>query len=449
MAYRNYSTAVSHIVDATGQGDFTTIGAALTAASSGQTIFIRSGNYVENLTGKSGVNLVAFASDAFQSNVTITGKFTFTGTGAISLSGIRLQTNSDFFLVVSGSNASSVALINCYLACVNNTGISFTSSNASSSIVAYYCQGNVATTGITLYNSSSSGLIEMVYTGISNTGNSTTASNTSVSLADHFYSIFAIPLSASSTGNVNMTNCFVDTVPCDAVCLALTGSGTSNLQGCSLASNTKEVITVGSGTICNTNALIAGTGAANIVTGAGTFTYSMVEQGGTPGNINASVNTGIVANAGLLRAKSISFDNGTNLLSNFVDWTSWTPTLTGQSTAGTTTYTTQVGTYTRIGNLAICQFNIVITAATGTGTLQIGGFPFTINSLSGYAAISAAQITGAAYTWPASVTSAIFSPTPGSTIGVFVGQGAAVAPGTAFQMQNTAMTAKATVIYRI
>lgn len=52
MAYRNYSTAVGKIVDAAGFGDFTTIGAAITAASSGQTIFIRPGTYTENPTLK-------------------------------------------------------------------------------------------------------------------------------------------------------------------------------------------------------------------------------------------------------------------------------------------------------------------------------------------------------------------------------------------------------------
>ena len=50
MGYRNYSTACSKIVSPDGNGDFQTIGAALTAAVSGQTIFIRPGTYTENLT---------------------------------------------------------------------------------------------------------------------------------------------------------------------------------------------------------------------------------------------------------------------------------------------------------------------------------------------------------------------------------------------------------------
>ena len=84
MAYRNYSTACSHIVDANGSGDFTTIAAALTAASSGQTIFIRPGTYTENPTLKAGVNLSTFPSDATSGTVIIKGKCTLS-TGTVEI----------------------------------------------------------------------------------------------------------------------------------------------------------------------------------------------------------------------------------------------------------------------------------------------------------------------------------------------------------------------------
>lgn len=45
------------------RGTFQTIAAAITAASAGQTIFIREGTYTENLTLKDGVNLVGFGPD--------------------------------------------------------------------------------------------------------------------------------------------------------------------------------------------------------------------------------------------------------------------------------------------------------------------------------------------------------------------------------------------------
>ena len=62
------------IVDSTASlGTHTTIAAALTSASSGDTIFIRPGTFTENLTLKAGVDLCAFDCDALTPNVTIDG----------------------------------------------------------------------------------------------------------------------------------------------------------------------------------------------------------------------------------------------------------------------------------------------------------------------------------------------------------------------------------------
>ena len=64
------------------------------------------------------------------------------------------------------------------------------------------------------------------------------------------------------------------------------------------------------------------------------------------------------------------------LLSDYEEGT-FTPTAYGLSTAGTTTYSGQVGNYTKIGNLVTVFINLSVTNMTGTGTLAIGGLPFT------------------------------------------------------------------------
>lgn len=48
------------------------------------------------------------------------------------------------------------------------------------------------------------------------------------------------------------------------------------------------------------------------------------------------------------------------------------PTYFGSTTAGVTTYTTQVGDWTRIGRIAIVTGQVVWTAATGTGNARVG-----------------------------------------------------------------------------
>jgi len=68
-----------------------------------------------------------------------------------------------------------------------------------------------------------------------------------------------------------------------------------------------------------------------------------------------------------------------NLLDDYETGT-WTPTAIGNTTAGTTTYTQQYGTYTKIGNKVTVSFNIKYTALTGTGQLNLGGLPFNVVS---------------------------------------------------------------------
>jgi hypothetical protein len=58
---------------------------------------------------------------------------------------------------------------------------------------------------------------------------------------------------------------------------------------------------------------------------------------------------------------------------------SWTPTVVGASSAGTTTYTTQLGSYTKIGRLVFARAEISYTSATGTGTMRIS-LPFSAGS---------------------------------------------------------------------
>jgi hypothetical protein len=69
-----------------------------------------------------------------------------------------------------------------------------------------------------------------------------------------------------------------------------------------------------------------------------------------------------------------------NKLDDYEEGT-WTPTLEGTTSAGTTTYTDQSGNYTKIGNTVIIGFYISFTAATGTGEMKLGGLPFTQNAV--------------------------------------------------------------------
>lgn len=55
----------------------------------------------------------------------------------------------------------------------------------------------------------------------------------------------------------------------------------------------------------------------------------------------------------------------------------FTPVIQGTTSAGAGTYTTQSGSYTKIGNRVFYDIMLTWTAHTGTGNLRVGGLPYT------------------------------------------------------------------------
>lgn len=405
------------IVDPTaGNGTHTTIGAALTSASSGDTIFIRTGSYTENLTLKAGVNLVAFSGDANTPNVTIIGKLSATFAGTCSVSNIRLQTNSDNLLAVTGSSATIINLNGCYLNCSNNTGISFTSSSSSATINCQNCLGDLGTTGIGLYTSSSAGNLNLNYLNLTNTGGSSTASDNSAGRVTFFNSSYPAPISTSSTGGATLVRTGFNCAPINATAFTNNGSGSNFCDYCFFQSGTASAVSVGASGTSFLNNCMVNSSNTNAITGSGVIDYTPVGFIGSSSTVNTSTQTPLIIGPRVY-TPTISFDNGSNLLQNYTEG-SWTPTLSGASTAGTTTYSVQDGRYIRIGNSVTVSFSVNITAATGTGQIVIGGLPFTVRNVGSYnprGSISTTLATfTASYTFPivfgsANTTNALLS----------------------------------------
>jgi hypothetical protein len=58
----------------------------------------------------------------------------------------------------------------------------------------------------------------------------------------------------------------------------------------------------------------------------------------------------------------------------------WTPSFTAQTTNPTVSYNTQLGYYTKIGNVVTAHLRIITTSASGgSGILQVSGLPFTVS----------------------------------------------------------------------
>jgi len=286
MAYRNYANSVGLIVDPNGLGDFTTIGAALTAASSGQTIFIRPGTYTENPTLKAGVNLVAFEADAFTPNVIILGKCTATFAGSCSLAGIQLKTNGDYALVISGASVTNVTLANCYIV-ANNNAINLTSSGGAS-LILYYCQGQIRTNGANFFNTSAPGIT--IYGGSYTTDGSTIGTSAITGGALNIYAscYFASPVTTSNGANFTAFN--------SAVTGLITIGDTSTdseLYNSLLFNGSNSCVSISVGSICVISQCTVQSSAANVITGAGTVKYGSLVFTGSSSNINTTTQTPI------------------------------------------------------------------------------------------------------------------------------------------------------------
>jgi hypothetical protein len=108
-----------------------------------------------------------------------------------------------------------------------------------------------------------------------------------------------------------------------------------------------------------------------------------------------------VTSDGYLRmaGAGIQFNGDTaaaNALDDYEEGT-FDPTIIGSSTAGTVTYNTRFGSYTKIGRQVSVIIYVNWSSGNGTGNLQISNFPFTSRNDSGYPP-GATYLSDVAYT---------------------------------------------------
>ena len=186
-------------------------------------------------------------------------------------------------------------------------------------------------------------------------------------------------------------------------------------------------------------AILAGTATAGqlLMSGASTTpvwsTATYPATAGTTGNVLTSNGTNFVSSA-----PTNSYSEGT-----------FTPTIFGGSTAGTTTYSSQNGYYTRIGNTVFVQGDVTITAATGTGNLMIGGLPFTIrNQSNGYVCGAIFWEGSVSWTFPTGATSLVLLGNF-STANCFVWAGGTAVAGGFVQMANASLQVAFSMTYQV
>ncbi len=210
--------------------------------------------------------------------------------------------------------------------------------------------------------------------------------------------------------------------------------------------NMTGTLNLNSAAVDNTTNIGNSTGVSALVMKSGTGASSW--QPTTTGSLAiGTTNTGTLSLGNTTGATSIQFGTG-SALTTFVDWTAWTPTISGGTVAGASTYTLQSGYYSRIGNILTLEFFVAVSAATGTGNLQIGGLPFAISAAANNYVAGACHPAGATLAWPVGATSAALYGTPGASVLLVNVSGTAIAGGP-IQMVNAAFQVIGTITYRV
>ncbi len=305
-ADNNFGTAALIVDPVAGQGTHTTIAAALTDASSGQTIFIRPGTFTENLTLKAGVNLCGFSCDGFTPNVTIKGKTTGSFSGRGACSGIRFETNADYLFESTGSNSINLTFINCFFNCTDFSAFHITNSNAS--INANDCQGNLNTTGINWFNISA-GAFAGRFCLFFNTGNSNLVDSISGGNLGLLWCHLRTGVNTTGTGNFTPNYCTI-LPPSNVIPYQQDSSATSIFTMCDIGATTTEAIQINSGAVRVWNCRIEGNGTYNI-SGTGTLTFDHFDGG----NSTVSLDPGLTLTQRRMYAGSIQLGKNVQILS--------------------------------------------------------------------------------------------------------------------------------------
>jgi hypothetical protein len=105
---------------------------------------------------------------------------------------------------------------------------------------------------------------------------------------------------------------------------------------------------------------------------------------GGPNTLNVTAATGNTTIAGTLGITGLTtLTGGMSLFGGTaVNTTAFTPVVAGTGTAGTATYSTQLGFYVRLANVFYFEIVLVWTGHTGTGNMQITGLPVAAANLS-------------------------------------------------------------------
>jgi hypothetical protein len=268
-------------------GNYTSMTAAMSAATSGDTVFVMPGStgvYTEDWNWKAGVNVATFNCDGQNPHVTMKGKVTCNTAGGRSASGIRFETNGDYALSFSGNVTILPVLKDCYINAFDHTAIELTGSGAID-LLMRQCAGDVATTGITYFDADGSNSIVRIYGGdFDNSGSTQTPSIFSNGAAIQMANVISYPsFETQDTGGCLLYNVIIRDINLG---LNIGGTGTNTMSHCRVESGSGTALTVGAGALVKADFISLDSSNTNVISGAGTLEYGLIAFTGTSSGSN-------------------------------------------------------------------------------------------------------------------------------------------------------------------
>jgi hypothetical protein len=144
-------------------------------------------------------------------------------------------------------------------------------------------------------------------------------------------------------------------------------------------------------------------------------------------NLSGATFTGLITSNGQVKFPATQNPSAdANTLDDYEEGT-WTPTATAQTTPPTgVTYSSQVGNYTKLGNVVHVWARVALTSkgSSGVGNILIGMLPFTVNDPG--TPVYAGPLRANSLTFTAGYTQVVCAPVRASTNVAVIEQGSGV-----------------------
>ena len=118
-------------------------------------------------------------------------------------------------------------------------------------------------------------------------------------------------------------------------------------------------------------------------TATAAITIDTAQRSKFPTTIGVGGATPATSGSGITFPATASASSDANTLDDYEEGT-FSPAVYGTSSAGTGTYSVQIGRYVKIGNRVWVDILLVWSAHTGTGNIGVNALPFTVLNLSEY-----------------------------------------------------------------